>query len=97
MRRNCPAKVARSGPPRPAPAYTVEVDDTGGILKAAFYAAMLPALGEMSRNYGQSLTPYGPDGGRTRTHLQHISADSRGKSRRFCGIEVLALLAYSST
>ena len=39
----------------------------------------------------------GPDGGRTRTHLQHICPDLHGKSLHFCGIEVLIPLAYSAT
>ena len=39
----------------------------------------------------------GPDGGRTRTHLRPIYTELSGKARRFCGIEVLAPLAYSST
>ncbi|MDP6081779.1 MAG: hypothetical protein QF435_17105, partial [Arenicellales bacterium] len=39
----------------------------------------------------------GPDGGRTRTHLQHVPTDLGGKSLHFCGIEVLTPLAYSAT
>ena len=30
-----------------------------------------------------------PDGGQTRTHLQHFATDLRGKALRFCGVEVL--------
>ncbi len=38
----------------------------------------------------------GPDGGQTRTHLQHIFSDLHGNALRFCGIEVLTPLAYSA-
>ena len=38
----------------------------------------------------------GPDGGRTRTHLQHIYPDLGGNSLHVRGIEVLTPLAYSA-
>ena len=55
-----------------------------------FYLAMKPELEETNK----SVNACGPDGGRTRTHLQHVFTDLRGKSLHFCGIEVLTPPAY---
>ena len=59
------------------------------MLKAALYTAMHLCFGREFITVGKCVTTSGADGGRTRTHLQHVYTDLHSTGRQLSGIEVL--------